>query len=129
MGDLSNVDPRTKFDIQLAVGLERENALKEIFSGAKIEKIELKSESYLWERTGNICIEYECRGKPSGIAATEADVWVHELLRDNETLGWIMLPVRRLKDLCRKYWHTRRRGGDENASMVILIPLQDMWHS
>ena len=126
-GNLSNVDPNTKFDIQLAVAQEREQYLKGVFSGAKIEKIELKSESFQWEKTGNICIEYEHNGKPSGIAATEADVWVHELLRDGEPLCWVVIPVSRMKDLCRAFWHTRREGaGDGGKSKVILIPIKEI---
>ena len=46
------------FDLQLSDALVNERRLAEIFSAAKIEKIELKSETWLWERTGNICIEY-----------------------------------------------------------------------
>lgn len=30
-------------------------------------------------KTGNAAIEYECRGKPSGIAVTEADYWVYKI--------------------------------------------------
>ena len=32
------------------------------------------------ERTGNVAIEYESRGKPTGIAITEADYWVYKFL-------------------------------------------------
>jgi hypothetical protein len=74
----------SKFDLQLSDALVNERRLAEIFSAAKIEKIELKSESWLWERTKNICIEYRQNGKPSGIAVTEADYWVHELRRDRQ---------------------------------------------
>jgi hypothetical protein len=35
--------------------------------------------AWQWEQTGNICIEYRQRDQPSGIAATKADVWVHEI--------------------------------------------------
>ena len=67
----------SKFDPQLSEALRHERRLGEIFSTAKIEKIELKSGSWLWERTGNICIEYRQNGLPSGISVTEADYWVH----------------------------------------------------
>src|SRR5690349_20846809 len=53
-----------KFDLQLSAALVNERRLAEIFSAAKIEKIELKSESWLWERTKNICIEYRQNGQP-----------------------------------------------------------------
>lgn len=32
------------------------------------------------EKTGNIAIEYESRGKPSGIATTKANFWVYKFL-------------------------------------------------
>jgi len=70
-----------KFDLQLSQALIHERRLGEIFSSQTIEKIELKSETFQWEQTGNICIEYRCDGKPSGIAVTEADFWVHEAIR------------------------------------------------
>src|SRR4029077_13721433 len=47
-----------KFDLQLNQALLNERRLGEIFESQKIEKIELKSETWQWERTGNIAIEY-----------------------------------------------------------------------
>jgi hypothetical protein len=79
MADLSKADLSgiiqnrdKKFDLQLSQALIDERRLAEIFAGAKIERIELKSESSQWEQTGHIAIEYEQDGKPSGIATTEA---------------------------------------------------------
>ena len=43
------------------------------------KKIEVKSERDVWQKTGNIAIEYESYGKPSGINATESDYWFHNL--------------------------------------------------
>jgi len=37
--------------------------------------LEVKTDSWI-ARTQNIAVEYESRGKPSGIATTEADYWV-----------------------------------------------------
>ena len=91
-----------KFDLQLSQALINERRLAEIFKTGKIEKIELKSESYQWEQTGNICIEFLQNGEPSGLSTTEADMWFHELKRDGETLLYIMIPVARLKRLCRQ---------------------------
>ena len=106
-----------KFDLQLSNALVRERALGEIFEGAKLEKIELKSETWQWEQSGNICIEYANGGKPSGIAATDADLWVHELRRDGETLCWLMFPIERLKQLARQaYAAGRVRETAETAS-------------
>src|SRR4029077_9138132 len=104
-----------KFDIQLSGALINERTLAEIFTAAKIEKIELKSETWQWEQTGNICIEYRQNGQPSGIAVTEADYWVHELRRDDRTLCYLMFPIERLKELARDAYRTgnyHEGGGD-----------------
>jgi hypothetical protein len=118
-----------KFDLQLSQALIDERRLAAIFAGAKIERIELKSESWLWERTGNICIEYRRAGRPSGISTTEADVWVHELKRDGETLVYLMFPIDRLKALCRQAFARgdyRLGGGDGGEFDVILLKLKDI---
>ena len=118
-----------KFDIQLSQALQAEKRLAEIFSVKKIEKIELKTETWQWEQTGNICIEYKFDGKPSGIAATEADYWVHELRRDNETLCYLMFPIERFKKLARHFHDIgskRAKSGDGGKSEVVLIPLAEV---
>lgn len=116
---------RSKFDMQLAEAIINERKLYEIFTAKKIEKVELKSESYLWELSGNICIEISQRGKPSGIMITEADYWVHELKRDGKTLCYLMFPIERLKELVAEYdakgW--RRRGGDNKEFEMVLVPI------
>jgi len=115
-----------KYDIQLSDALINERRLGEIFAAKKIEKSELKSETYQWERTGNICVEVRSYGKKSGLAATEADYWVHELKRDGETLVYLMFPVDRLKSLCRTHGRLVHDGGDNNAQSNYLIKLSDI---
>ena len=67
---------RKKFDIDLKYGQVREKYVADMLQD---KKIEVKSERDMWQRTGNIAIEYESYGKPSGINATEADFWFHNL--------------------------------------------------
>ena len=118
-----------KYDLQLSQALIQERKLADIFGSAAIEKIELKSESWLWEKTGNICIEYRQNGKPSGICSTEADFWVHELRRDDRTLCYLMFPAERLRELAGAAFlkgHYREGGGDGGRFCNILIPLADI---
>jgi hypothetical protein len=118
-----------KFDIQLSEALINERRLGEIFRDQKIERWELKSETYQWEQTGNICIEYLCDGLPSGISVTEADFWVHELKRDDATLVYLMFPIARLKELARKAirdGRSRSGAGDGGRFTVALIPLREI---
>jgi len=118
-----------KFDLQLSQALINERRLAEIFTDAKIERVELKSETWQWEQTGNIAIEYACDGKPSGLATTAADFWVHELKRNDETLVYLMFPVARLKQLAREAFRAgqyRRNGGDDKRFDVVLLRLSDL---
>jgi hypothetical protein len=115
-----------KFDIQLSAALIAERRLAEIFAHGRIERIELKTETWQWEQTGNICIEYRQGGQPSGIAVTQADYWVHELRRDSQTLCYLMFPIDRLKELARRAYTEGRYhegGGDGGRFCNVLIPL------
>lgn len=114
-----------KFDIQLSASLLREKKLAGILGNGKIE---LKSENWQWERTGNICIEYQQNGKPSGIAVTEADIWCHELRREDRTLVYLFFPVERLKELARQAIKAGRSriGGDGGRFKVALIAIKDI---
>jgi hypothetical protein len=118
-----------KFDLQLSQALVNERHLADIFATGRIEKIELKSETWQWEQTGNICVEYRCDGRPSGISTTEADYWVHELRRGDATLVYLMFPIDRLKDLTRaaiKAGRHRSGAGDGGRFDVALIALRDV---
>jgi hypothetical protein len=118
-----------KFDLQLSQALIHERRLAEIFEAGRIEKIELKSETWQWEQTGNICIEFRCDGQPSGISTTEAGYWVHELRRGDDTLVYLMFPVERLKALARasiKAGRWRTGAGDGGRFDVALIRLRDI---
>ena len=78
-------EDRKKFDIDLEYGEIREDKIKDMLTG---KKIEVKSEKGMWMKTGNICIEYESWNKPSGIRATESDYWFHNLcVGDNDLLN------------------------------------------
>lgn len=115
-----------KFDIQLSAALSAENDLAEIM---QTKKIELKTETWQWEQTGNICIEYKNGGTLSGISSTEADYWVHELRRDGKTLIYLMFPIEELKRVCRqaiKEGRIKKGAGDGGRSDVIILPIRDI---
>jgi hypothetical protein len=123
-----------KFDLQLSASLIRERALGHIFRHAIFDgthpvKVELKSETWQWEQTGNICIEFRQNGRPSGIAVTDAHVWVHELRRDSKTLCWLMFPIERILELARDAYRQGRKhegGGDGGRFCNVLIPLREI---
>tara|TARA_X000001388_G_scaffold76296_1_gene73239 strand:+ start:450 stop:806 length:357 start_codon:yes stop_codon:yes gene_type:complete len=114
-----------KFDIDLRYGQIFEAKLSHIF---KDKKVEVKTERDHWRKTGNIAIEYECRGKKSGISVTEADWWCHVLADGNEVNSMLMMPTDKMKSLARKYYKNKKKGGDDNASKFVLIPLKEMFN-
>ena len=87
---------RKKFDIDLEYGTIREEKIIDMFLN---KKIEVKSERDTWMKTGNICIEYESYGKPSGIIATEADFWFHNLCIKDDIFCTLVFDVPKLKKL------------------------------
>lgn len=123
---------RSKFDLDLQFGEEGERWL--MWLGTDQAKIEVKTERDTWATTGNVVFEYECRGKPSGIAITEADYWAHILRLGNVAHAVHLWPTGDLKTFLRKCITTQgyagsrlTTGGDENASKVILVPIQSLW--
>ena len=107
------------FRYDLEVGQVAEAGLADTFENKKIEvKRDLKA-----KETGNIFIEYESRGKPSGLATTQSDFYCFVV----EDLH-IMLPTSQLKNIARSYIGTGRdvRGGDNNTSKGILLRLKDL---
>ena len=118
---------RKKFDLDLEYGTVREDKLAEMLQD---KKIEVKSERGMWMKTGNIAIEYESWGKPSGIRATESDYWFHNLcVGDNEycTLVFKTEVLRTIVDKLDKFKTVS--GGDNNASKMFLINLQKLFSS
>ena len=107
------------FRFDLLIGNEIEGELGVILN---YKRIEVKSDRRA-HRTGNVFVEYASRGKPSGLATTQADYYCFEV---KET--FVLISVIKLKLICRKYFKTERdiTGGDENTSKGILLPVLDM---
>ena len=128
---MKNLEPKTedrkKFDIDLEYGKVRE---KQVADMLQDKKIEVKSERDVWQKTGNIAIEYECYGKPSGINATESDYWFHNLCIGDETFATIVFDTASLKRIINNLDYKRSvSGGDNNASRMYLLNLQKLFSS
>ena len=116
-----------KFDLDLKFGEIREDKIREMFED---KKIEVKSERGMWMKTGNICIEYESYGKPSGIKATESDYWFHNLCVGDKEFCTIVFDTNMLKLIVDKLDTFKTvSGGDHNASKMYLVNLQKLFSS
>ena len=87
-----------KFDIDLKYGKERESKVASLLIADK-DKVEVKTERDWWYKTGNIAIEVECFGKPSGLSVTKADYWVHVLATGKQDYCKLVFDVSKLKQI------------------------------
>ena len=118
-------EDRKKFDLDLQYGQVREQMVADMLQN---KKIEVKSERDVWQRTGNIAIEYECYGKPSGINATESDYWFHNLCIGEDTFATLVFDTKSLKRIIDKLDHKKTvSGGDNNAARMYLLNLQKLF--
>lgn len=128
---MQNLSPskenRKKFDIDLEYGQVREQLVADMLQN---KKIEVKSERDMWQRTGNIAIEYQSYGKPSGIDATESDYWFHNLCVGDETFCTLVFDTKSLKKIINNLDYKRSvSGGDNNASRMYLLNIQKLFSS
>ena len=128
---MTNMEPavcdRKKFDLDLSYGKVREQRVADMLTD---KKIEVKSERDMWAKTGNIAIEYESYGKPSGINATEADYWFHNLCIGKDTFATLVFDVPSLKRIIENLDYKKSvSGGDNNASRMYLLNLQKLFSS
>ena len=110
---------RAGFDLDLEFGQAREESLAWVIGDAKIE---VKSDQAC-RRTGNLFVEYRQKGRPSGIAVTEADYWAFEY----DDGCWLLVPTDKLKRICRRVWRDhpeqRKPGGDYDRYDGVLVPI------
>ena len=111
---------KPQFDLDLKFGQQKENELRETIEG----KVECKTDR-LCQKTGNVFIEIESRGKPSGIHTTKSKyyaicLWVEK--RKDQT--WVLVPTKILKKLMKSY--PVKAGGDRWTSRGHIIPKEDL---
>ena len=122
MGDLNKT---STFDIDLKYGQIREKRVADLLKSGKVE---VKTERSWWRKTGNIAIEYEFRGKPSGIDKTEAKWWFQILELNGKEYCMIVFRVSRLKKIVAKYKKTHTKNiGDYRASKCVVIPIKELF--
>jgi hypothetical protein len=107
-----------KHDLEL--GQKGENYLAKILL-LKGDKIEVKTD-YKAKKTGNLFVEYKTENRLSGLSTTKAHFWA--FLISNEQI--IIIETSKLKTLCKQKGLTRIPGGDNDKSMGILLPLNNI---
>ena len=112
-----------KFNSDFRYDLEVGNIAEKQLSILLGKRVEVKNDQKA-HITGNVFIEYESRGKLSGISTSEAEYYCLVIMGKR----FILIESNELKKLCRKYIGTNRdvKGGDSNTSKGILLPLKDL---
>jgi hypothetical protein len=77
--------------------------------------------------TLNLALEFECRGKPSGIMTTEADIYAYFIIKPDDLFDLYLIPVEDLKKLIEEKKYKRLvNGGDGWLSKMYLICLTSL---
>ena len=117
------VAPKNSFLTDLPFGEKYEREAKSILEGKDV-KVEVKADR-LCQKTGNVYVETESRGKDSGITTTDADVWAFCLWKENRELQtYVSIPVKILKKLMTKY--PKKAGGDNYTSKGHIMPKEEL---
>ena len=114
------MDYNNDFKYDLKVGQVKEKELGDIFNSSTIEvKHDLKA-----LETKNVFVEYESRGKKSGISTSTADYYCFCF---GDTFH--LIKTSDLKKRCRMLIGTNkdRLGGDNNTSKGILLPITKLF--
>jgi len=88
---------------------------------AKIEEkeysFEVKEDFMSW-KTGNVALEFECRGKPSGILTSEANFYIYKIHGKNG-IHFYLFKTKTLKEMVeKKEFHRIVSGGDEGSNSM-----------
>jgi len=113
-----------RFDIELKNGQAVENELARLLGDCKLE---VKADR-LWSSTGNVAIEYEYNGKPSGIRTTESDWYIIALMDGEVIKKFIGIRTNEIIDLarCAVKFGNNKSGGDDMKSKLALVKVGDL---
>ena len=88
------------------------------------QKIEVK-EDFMHSKTGNIAIEYECRGKPSGINTTESDQYIYKVHYADKNPRIFSIKTDNLKRLLNERKNIKSVTGGDAGSNTKFYLLND----
>ncbi len=117
-----------RFDLDLKKGQHFENLLLELLT-TKGETIEVKADRQAG-MTGNLAIEFKCRGKLSGLSTSQSEWYAFVFGGDkynDEVI--VMVTTERLKRIVKTVYKKNKKvimGGDENLSQMVLIDVYDL---
>ena len=110
----------TKFEKDLSYGKKHEKMVMK-----SLEKYELKTDR-MAHKTGNVYVEFQSRGKDSGIRTSKSNTWIFKIVsKGDRHLFSLQIPLSRLKKLVSKNYRVMP-GGDNLTSKGYLVPIGDL---
>ena len=110
----------TKFNKDLSYGKRHEKLVMK-----SMENFELKTDR-MAHKTGNVYVEFQSRGRDSGIRTSKSDTWIFKIVsKGDRHLFSVQIPLTRLKKLVSTDYRIVP-GGDNLTSRGYLVPLTDL---
>ena len=110
----------TKFSKDLSYGKRHEKLVMK-----SMENFELKTDR-MAHKTGNVYVEFQSRGRDSGIRTSKSDTWIFKIVsKGDRHLFSVQIPLTRLKKLVSTDYRIVP-GGDNLTSRGYLVPLTDL---
>lgn len=86
----------------------------------KIVSVEVKQD-FKAKDTGNIVVEYECRGKPSGISSTKSDYYLYRV-HQSDGIRHYLMETSKLKEIIGAELYFRIvNGGDKGSNTKMYL--------
>jgi len=83
--------------------------------------IEIK-EDFMSAKTGNVAVEFSCRGKPSGIESSESHIYIYKIWFNETDFGVYWMPTERLKGIIKdKNYFRIVSGGDKGSNTQMYL--------
>lgn len=118
-----------KKEFEGIVILEEHSTIKEFDIKGKYKDKEITFEvkwDIMAEKTGNVAIEYESRGKMSGISVTQADYWIYKILSK-----FYLIKTEKIKEkIKRRSYYRDVTGGDKGSNTkmyLVKVPIFISW--
>lgn len=114
------MEHNSDFRYDLKMGKVHEQWLGTMLTDSTIEV----KRDFMADKTGRVFIEFESRGKASGITSSHAEYWAFVLSGHRA----VIIPLDTLKEIAREQYRKTGvvKGGDNNTSLGVLINVGDL---
>lgn len=122
----SGYDLKLQFLSDESYGSEGERILAEALTTAEVKRVRTAG-SDSGTNYKKVFVEFENRGKPSGLSVTEADYWAYVLGGDQyEDEVMVLIKTDRLKKICERYEFSDP-AGDGKKSIGKRVKIMDLF--